>query len=118
MNPDFSRRRFLRGLGTLMALPALEATAPFARAAAAAKSGTGHALPLRMAFVYSPNGKNMNHWTPAKDGSSYELSRALAPLKEVQSEFQVISGLKHDKAAANGDGGGDHARRRRRAAAK
>lgn len=110
MNPDFSRRRFLRGLGTLIALPALEASAPFAARAAAAKTGAAGAPPLRMAFIYSPNGKNMTHWTPKKDGSSYELSRALAPLKDVQSEFQVISGLKHEKAEANGDGGGDHAR--------
>ncbi len=109
MSHDFSRRRFLRGLGTLMALPALEATAPFAARAAAAKSG-GTALPLRMAFIYSPNGKNMAHWTPKKDGANYELSRSLAPLKEFQKDFQVISGLKHDKASANGDGGGDHAR--------
>lgn len=110
MSHDFSRRRFLRGLGTLMALPALEATAPFAaRAATSAKSG-GAALPLRMAFVYSPNGKNMEHWTPKQDGTKYELSRALAPLKNYQSDFQVISGLKHEKARANGDGGGDHAR--------
>ncbi|MDB6069435.1 MAG: hypothetical protein JWL81_606 [Verrucomicrobiales bacterium] len=110
--PDFSRRRFLRGLGTILALPALEATAPFAAKAAglAVKKGDAAAAPLRMAFVYSPNGKNMDHWTPSKDGSSYELSRALAPLKELQSEFQVISGLKHEKARANGDGGGDHAR--------
>lgn len=117
MSQDLSRRRFLRGLGTLMALPALEATAPFAAKAstAAAKSGAGAgagaaASPLRMAFVYTPNGKNMDHWRPSGEGSSYQLSRALAPLKDVQSEFQVISGLKHDKAQANGDGGGDHAR--------
>lgn len=111
MSQDFSRRRFLRGLGTLMALPALEATAPFAaRASTAAKSAAGNSLPLRMAFVYSPNGKNMEHWTPRTEGSNYELSRALSPLKEVQSEFQIISGLKHEKARANGDGGGDHAR--------
>ena len=109
MSQDVSRRRFLRGLGTLMALPALEATAPFsARAAGAAKTGTS--LPLRMAFVYSPNGKNMTHWTPPQDGTQYQLSRALAPLKDLQSEFQVITGLKHEKARANGDGGGDHAR--------
>ncbi len=111
MSQEFSRRRFLRGLGTLMALPALEATAPFAaRAAAAAKTGAAASLPLRMAFVYTPNGKNMEHWTPGKDGSSYDLSPTLAPLKDLKSEFQVISGLKHEKARANGDGGGDHAR--------
>ena len=110
MTQEFSRRRFLRGLGTLMALPALEATAPFAARAAAAKTGAAASLPLRMAFVYSPNGKNMEHWTPKKDGSSYDLSPTLAPLKDLKSEFQVISGLKHEKARANGDGGGDHAR--------
>ncbi|MES2468656.1 MAG: DUF1552 domain-containing protein [Verrucomicrobiota bacterium] len=110
MSQEFSRRRFLRGLGTLMALPALEATAPFAARAAAAKTGAAGSLPLRMAFVYTPNGKNMEHWTPGKDGSSYDLSPTLAPLKDLKSEFQVISGLKHEKARANGDGGGDHAR--------
>ncbi len=110
MSQEFSRRRFLRGLGTLMALPALEATAPFAARAAAVKTGAAGSLPLRMAFVYTPNGKNMAHWTPGKDGSSYDLSPTLAPLKDLQSEFQVISGLKHEKARANGDGGGDHAR--------
>ena len=111
MSQEFSRRRFLRGLGALMALPALEATAPFAaRAATAAKTGAAGSLPLRMAFVYTPNGKNMEHWTPGKDGSSYDLSPSLAPLKDLKSEFQVISGLKHEKAQANGDGGGDHAR--------
>ena len=105
MNPDSSRRRFLKGLGTLIALPAMESLAPFATAA-----GLKSQFPVRMAFIYGPNGRNMTHWTPAKTGADYELSRALKPLESVKSSFQVISGLKHDKAAANGDGGGDHAR--------
>ena len=106
MHNDFSRRRFLRGLGTLIALPAMESLAPRAAAASALASKS----PLRMAFIYGPNGRNMANWTPAKTGADYELSRALKPLEKVKSTFQVISGLKHDKAAANGDGGGDHAR--------
>ena len=110
MSPDLSRRRFLRGLGTLMALPALEATAPFAARASVSAAKTGRQAPLRIAFVYTPNGKNMAHWTPSQDGRDYALSRALAPLKDLQSDFQVITGLKHEKAQANGDGGGDHAR--------
>ncbi len=111
MSPDFSRRRFLRGLGTLMALPALEAAAPFAARASAAKTAkTAAKAPLRIAFVYTPNGKNMAHWTPSQQGADYALSRALAPLRDVQADFQVITGLKHEKAQANGDGGGDHAR--------
>lgn len=107
MNQDFSRRRFLRGLGTLIALPSLELFTP---SRAAAMGDGGSARPLRMAFIYTPNGKNMAHWTPEKTGSDYVLSRALQPLAGVKDHFQVITGLKHDKAWANGDGGGDHAR--------
>ncbi len=110
MNQDLSRRRFLRGLGTLIALPAMESLAPTRAFAASTKSGLVSQFPLRMAFIYSPNGRNMAEWTPAKVGADYELSRSLKPLESVKSSLQVISGLKHDKAAANGDGGGDHAR--------
>jgi hypothetical protein len=67
-------------------------------------------LPLRMAFVYSPNGKNMTHWRPEGEGSAYTLSRALKPLESHREDFSVISGLKLETANANGDGGGDHAR--------
>jgi hypothetical protein len=105
MTPDYSRRRFLRGLGTLIALPAMESLAPRSLAA-----GVQSKFPLRMAFIYGPNGRNMEHWTPAKTGADYELSRTLKPLEKLKDTFQVISGLKHEKANANGDGGGDHAR--------
>lgn len=95
-----------------MALPALEATAPFAaRASTKAAAAAGAArFPLRMAFIYSPNGKNMSQWRPIGEGRDYQLSRTLKPLQSVKDEFQVITGLKHQKAEANGDGGGDHAR--------
>ena len=99
MNLDFTRRRFLRGLGTLIALPNFESLA-----------ATNGKPPLRMAFIYSPNGKNMKHWKPSAEGTGYELTRALKPLANVKSEFQVVTGLALDKARANGDGGGDHAR--------
>ncbi|HWB05933.1 MAG TPA: DUF1552 domain-containing protein [Verrucomicrobiales bacterium] len=110
MNQDLSRRRFLRGLGTLIALPAMESIVPVKAFAAPVKSGLGSQFPLRMAFIYSPNGRNMAQWTPAKTGTDYELSPSLKPLESVKSSIQVLTGLKHDKAAANGDGGGDHAR--------
>lgn len=108
MTSSHSRRQFLRGLGTLIALPAMESLAP--RALAAGSAGLKSQFPLRMAFIYGPNGRNMQHWTPAKDGPGYDLSNSLKPLEKVKDTFQVITGLKHDKAAANGDGGGDHAR--------
>jgi len=92
-------------MGTLIALPTLESLMPTARAAE--KAGR---FPLRMAFVYSPNGKNMAHWRPEGEGMGYGLSRALRPLESHRQDFSVISGLELETANANGDGGGDHAR--------
>lgn len=66
--------------------------------------------PLRMGFIYVPNGANMADWTPSEAGTDFELPAILEPLQEVRSELQVLTGLAHQKAFANGDGAGDHAR--------
>ena len=100
------RRTFLKGLGTAMALPLLEAMVPSVLAEAAAATST----PRRMAFVYVPNGMNMADWLPTKTGTDFELPMILQPLEKVRSELNVLSNLGQDKAAANGDGAGDHAR--------
>lgn len=104
MRMPMERRTFLRGLGTAMALPMLEAMTPRNLV------GAGASHPKRMAFVYIPNGANMVDWTPRVTGPNYELPYILEPLKEHKKELLVISGLTHDKARANGDGAGDHAR--------
>lgn len=105
---DFMRRRhFLRGLGTCIALPAMESLVPNAWAQNGAAGVGGR--PLRMAFIYKPNGCNMGLWHP-KRGSSIDFSETLAPLESVKDHLQVLGGLDHEKAEANGDGGGDHAR--------
>ena len=103
------RRRFLRGLGTAMALPMLEAMAPRARLFAA-EIDAAKRLPKRMAFVYVPNGVNMPDWTPKAAGADFDLPYILEPLKPVQKNLLVLSGLAQRKAFANGDGAGDHAR--------
>ena len=107
-----TRRSFLRGLGTTMALPFL-ASAPAARLLAGTASGATTAAakpPVRMAFVYIPNGANMVDWTPKAEGTGFELPRILQPLEPVRSHVNVLSGLAHMKAFPNGDGAGDHAR--------
>lgn len=87
----------------------LEAMTPVRMLAAdEAKSIKG--LPKRMAFVYVPNGANMDDWTPKAVGSSFELPYILEPLKSVQQDLLVLSGLAHDKGRPHGDGAGDHAR--------
>lgn len=92
-----------------MALPLLDAMVPLGRAAGAAAPAVSSA-PRRMAFVYVPNGANMDDWTPASEGAKFELPYILDPLKPHQEDLMVLTGLTQDKARANGDGAGDHAR--------
>lgn len=100
------RRTFLRGLGAAIALPMLDAMRPVGALA----SATGGKLPLRMAFMFVPNGAHMPDWTPTMEGADYDLPYILQPLQPHKSEFNVLTGLTQDKGRANGDGGGDHAR--------
>jgi hypothetical protein len=114
---DLSRRRFLRGMGITMALPAFESM--LAKGAGAATVGAaGSALPattttgapLRTAFVYVPNGVNLTHWYPKKEGKGLELNRTMEPLERFKDQLQVIAGLDQQNATGGKDGPGDHAR--------
>ncbi|MFL6548629.1 MAG: DUF1552 domain-containing protein [Povalibacter sp.] len=101
-----SRRRFLRGVGATIALPALASLTP--RGVFAARSVTA---PTRMAFVYVPNGAIPSSWWPAGEGGAdFALSPTLAPLASLRNQIQVIAGLQNLSAEAGPDGAGDHAR--------
>ena len=106
MTPRLSRRTMLRGLGTGIALPLLDAMEP----ALAAPSRAGSAPPARMAWLYVPNGIHMPDWTPTESGSAYKLPPTLEPLAGLRGDFSILSGLAQHRANANGDGPGDHAR--------
>src|SRR5512138_489224 len=88
---SLSRRRFLRGLGACMALPALESIIP-AHALAAEAAGnlarTATGAPLRMAFVYFPNGAIQPNWWPKGEGKDFELARTMEPLAPVKHQLQ------------------------------
>src|SRR5687767_7985 len=101
------RRTFLRGLGTLIALPMLESVRPLQALASAAAPTT---TPKRIAFMFVPNGAHMPDWVPTAEGADFELPWILQPLQPYKNDLLVLSGLTHDKGRANGDGGGDHAR--------
>lgn len=101
-----SRRDVLRGAGTVMALPVLEAMFPHTVRAAADDS----TAPRRMAFLMVPNGAHMPDWTPQETGNHFELPYILEPLKNVKDQLLIINGLTHDKGRPHGDGPGDHAR--------
>jgi hypothetical protein len=102
-----SRRTVLRGLGTAVALPWLEAMGPLT---CWAGPGTKAPAPNRLAVLYVPNGKHMADWTPKTEGAAFELSPTLQPLAAVKDDLLVLTNLTADKARDHGDGGGDHAR--------
>ena len=105
-----SRRSLLRGAGTALALPLLDAMLPpFVRAAASA-------TPTRMAFLYVPNGIVMNEWTP-KTGEGVgewalpdNLPRITSAIAPYRNDFMMLSGLDCNAGRALGDGAGDHGR--------
>ena len=65
-----------------------------ARAAALAKK------PLRMAFLYVPNGAHMQDWTPKEQGKGYALPHILEPLAPFKDDMLVLTGLTQDKSRA------------------
>ena len=97
------RRLFLKGMGAAIALPALDAMTP---AFAAPVRAGAKAAPLRMAFVYVPNGVTMADWTPKAAGADFEYSRILKPLEAFRKDTVVLSGLAHKNGNALGDGPG------------
>jgi hypothetical protein len=108
---SLSRRRFLRGLGASLALPAFASLVPAgARAAASATDAAGKTAPVRMAFVYFPNGAIPKAWAPEGDGTDFAFGPTMQPLAGLKHEIQVFSGLDHINATAGPDGAGDHAR--------
>ncbi|HXJ42780.1 MAG TPA: DUF1552 domain-containing protein, partial [Bryobacteraceae bacterium] len=95
------RRMFLKGAGTAIALPLLDAMIPALSRAAAAKP------PARMAFMYAPNGIIMDAWTPNSEGRNFEFPRILKSLEPFREDLLVLTGLAH----RTGDGSaGDHTR--------
>ena len=101
---SLNRRTLLRGAGAAVALPLLNAM-PAARAARLADKP-----PVRLAFVFFPNGVNTDRWFPKTAGRDWELTPTLAPLKDFRDDLTVLSGLAQRNADSLGDGGGDHAR--------
>ncbi|HEV3298774.1 MAG TPA: DUF1552 domain-containing protein [Planctomycetaceae bacterium] len=108
---NLHRRTFLRGAGAALALPWLEAMVPRSGEAAAVGSSVASGKPpVRMAFLFTPNGVIPSAWEPKKVGANFTLPPTLEPLAGVKKEVLVLSGLSQQRANALGDGAGDHAR--------
>ena len=101
------RRTVLRGLGSTLALPLLDAMVPaLARAQARAKP------PTRLSIVYLPNGIMMDKWTPDAEGAGFALKPIIEPLAPFKDQMLVVTGLSHNEGgrARQGENTGDHAR--------
>src|SRR5689334_18417993 len=99
-----SRRTILRGAGTALALPLLDAMIPaFAPAATTAPV-------KRFGVVYHPNGVIYDKWLPTGSGANFELSPTLKGLEAFKDKLIVVTGLSSEPAEPYGDGGGDHSR--------
>ncbi len=95
-----SRRLFLGGAGVAVAVPMFESLL-------GSQAKAQDAQPRRILAYYVPDGIHMDAWRPAATGASYELTPILAPLANVKSKVNVISGLANFPARP--DGPGDHA---------
>jgi len=100
------RRLFLRGLGTTLALPFLDAMAP---AFAAPRLGATKPV-VRMGFLYVPNGIISAGWSPVGEGANFEFNSTMKSLAPFREHTLVLSGLAQIQGRSYGDGAGDHAR--------
>ncbi len=92
-----SRRTVLRGLGTSIALPFLDAMVP----AATAIAKTAAAPKPRMGFFYLPHGAVMKNMTPDIVGKDFDLKPILKPFEAYRKYLTVVSGL-DNKSARSG----------------
>jgi hypothetical protein len=102
MKKALARRTFLRGLGTVMALPLLDSMIP--AFASSSKS------PIRLGFVYVPNGIIPKDWLPKSEGTAFDFMPTMKPLEPFREKLLVVSNLAQINGRALGDGAGDHAR--------
>ena len=93
-----SRRTFLRASGATIGLPLLSAMVP----AGTALSQTAAAAKPRLGFFYLPHGaimdntsfgKEMNRWTPDREGRDFDLKPILEPFAPLKQHLTVVSRL-------------------------
>ena len=100
-----ARRAFLRGAGTAVALPLLDAMIP-----AMATPLTAAKPAVKTGFLYVPNGVIQKQWLPTTEGAGFEFQSTMKPLEPFRDKLTVLSGLAQNNGRALGDGSGDHGR--------
>jgi hypothetical protein len=100
---SLDRRTLLRGMGTALALPFLDAMVPaFTPQAKAAALNR----PTRFGVTYFPNGAIMQDFTPANVGTGFEFTPILKPLEPFKESLVIVTNLTRSHP---GSQVGDHA---------
>src|SRR3954464_4783969 len=112
---SLSRRNFLRGVGAVIALPALESFMPRLSAAELAEASAMGAVtptgaPLRLAFFQFANGTYPSKWWPTGGERDFVLNETMEAMAPVRNKIQIFGGLDLEGATAGPDGAGDHGR--------
>jgi hypothetical protein len=84
-----SRRTVLRGLGASVALPMLDAMVP----ALAGPADPVSKMPLRVGYVYSPNGLVQHVFRPKAGGSNFELTEMLKHWEFARDQLLILSNM-------------------------
>ena len=100
-----SRRMFLRGTGTVLALPLLESMLPALTASARA----AEVSPTRFTGIFIPHGAAPGYWIPDSEEPGFEFPFIWKPLQPFRKNVVLTSGL-WSQSAENPPGvtGADH----------
>lgn len=109
---SLSRRALLRGSGTAIALPFLEAMLP---AQTRLQKTPARLVCIEMvhgAAGSTNDGTQKHYWSPAQAGRDFEFSYSLKPLEPLREYITVISNTdaRTAEASAPSEGGADHFR--------
>ncbi len=93
---QFSRRRFIRGLGVTMALPWMESRSVWGDETPASRPASE--APVRFAALFSGNGFHSREWWAKGEGENMELGQVLSPLHPHRKKLTFIRGLYNEEA--------------------
>ncbi len=96
------RRTFLRGVGAAISLPFLDGMVP----ALAGPLATEATRPLRVGYIYVPNGIMRDQWLPATAGANFEMTPVLQQLAPFRDQLLVVSNLDGGPEEVGGHVGG------------
>src|SRR5271154_3006946 len=110
------RRSVLRGIGSAIALPLLDAMipaqTPLRRTAASPRSRLACIEMVHGTAGSTDEGASRHYWSPEKDGADFDFSYSLEPLAPFRDYITIVSGTDARTAEAHAptEGGADHFR--------